>query len=349
MGRRRAFLSALAVLTAALILAGCANSFPSMVAPKLSLPPTSTSAVATDCLTADNVISACTRLGELSTLDPCGLLTLSEFPPDLDASPKPRESLDYCVFGITAGSDKDAEVELGTLDSVSDSVAQNPGRYDLAGEVLQPAGLELEKSSLQQGECDDALQFEGDLVNLEINVFTLSGGAGSQSLCDAANEVGEALAKVMGGKTQMQHFTVPKDSIAKLKACSLLDGSNIGGNAVEGQSDTPSGHSCQWTPDPTNYDLQIGIDLEIGSKLESAAAASTSQIHGLQTFTIKYSPSDFSRCEVDTDRAPWGSAGNGLVEIVSMWVDEPAGQADTACSLATQMANIVWPKLPAIS
>jgi hypothetical protein len=342
MGGKRAALSALGVLTAVSTLVGCANSVTNLVQPKPT-PPTSTQATTADCLTAANEISACTRLGDLTTLDPCSLITLSELPPDLNASPRPRESLDYCAFG----PEKDVKLQIGQLESVSDSAAQGPSRFDLGGQTLQPAGLELEQSNLHFGQCDDALQFEGDLVNLDIDVIAPE-GAGSQSLCDAATEVGKALATVMGGKTQMQHFTVPKNSIATLDACRLLDGVQIGSYTVGGQTSL-SGHSCLWTPDPANYDIEIGIDLEIGTKIDSAAADSTAQVRDLETYTLKYSPSDFSRCEVDTNRAPWGSGDNGLVEIASMWVSEPPGQVDTACSLATQMANVVWPKLPPIS
>lgn len=350
MGRKRSALSALGVLAVALTLVGCANSALSLVQPKPTAPSTSAapSAAAADCLTSPNLISACTRLGDLTTLDPCSLLTLSELPPDLNASPTPRNSLDYCTFDITAGPDKDVVLQLGELGSVSNSTGQGPSRFDAGGRALQPAGLDLQLSKLHDGQCDDALQFEGDLVDLDINVF-VTDGAGSQSLCDAAGEVGTALAKVLGGTTQMQHFPVSKNSIAKLKACTLLDGAQVGTYTVGGSADSPSGHGCVWTPDPTNYNIELGIGLEFGTRLDSQVADATSQIHGFPTYTIKGGTSDYSRCDVATNRAPWGSPGNGLVEIVSVWATGDPGQIDAACALATQMANIVWPKLPPIS
>lgn len=345
MGDKRAVLAALGVLTAVVTLVGCANPVTSLL-PKMPVAPTSTpDAAEADCLTAVNMISACTRLGDLTTLDPCSLVSLNELPPDLDASPKARESLDYCVFDVTAGPDKDAELQIGQPDSVSD---EGVGRYTAGSQDLSTPGLELQQGALLDGECDDALRFGGDLVDLEINVFVTE-GAGSQSLCDAANGVGNALATVIGGKTQMQHFTVPKNSIARLKACLLLDGTQIGTYPVGGTSDSPSGHSCQWTPDPTDDNVEIGVQLEVGPKLASGMADSTSKIQGLDTYLFKDSESGYSRCEVDTDRAPWGSAGNGLVETVALWAVEDAGKVDTACSLVNQMANIVWPKLPPIS
>ncbi|HEX4221042.1 MAG TPA: hypothetical protein VHZ97_01630 [Pseudonocardiaceae bacterium] len=337
--------AAAASVVALCALVGC-SSPAAKTAPKPSPTTTSSSSDdAADCLTGPGIMSACTRLGDLTTLDPCSLVTLGQLPPDLDASPKPRESLDYCAFDITAGPDKGAALNVGQLASTR----QGPNGYGAGAQELPVAGLNLEQGELGDGHCGDAVQFQGDLVDLQIDVYAPNGSAGSQSLCDAANEVGNALATVLGGKTQMQHFTVPKNSIAKLKACSLLEGTQVGGYAVGGSADSPSGHSCFWSPDMTNDNISLGVDLVIGPKLGSAMADSTSKIHGLDSYTFKDNESDYSRCEIDTDRAPWGSAGNGLVEIAEVSAVDDPGKADAACTLATQMANLAWPKLPAIS
>ncbi|HEY4021249.1 MAG TPA: hypothetical protein VGM75_21355 [Pseudonocardiaceae bacterium] len=342
MARKRAALSVVGVVVCALSLVGCANGGLSTLSKKATVTTSASASSATasnDCQTSPNLISACTRLGDLTTLDPCGLISLGELPPDLAASPGDRDSLDHCDFTIAAGSDKSVLLEIGQLEPA----VGNGVRFGAGSEELQPQGLSLEEGSLDRGECDDALQFGGDLVDLEINAFVLT-GAGSPALCAAVTEVGKALGNVLNGKAQMPHFTVPKNSIARLKACGLVNGAQIGSYTVDGQPDSASGHSCQWQPDSTNPAVEVGIILKIDRNLDTVGARS--QIDGLNSYTVKYSPTDFSRCEVDANRAPWGTAGNGLMEIASVWAMEPAGQVDTACSLATQLANVVWPKLP---
>lgn len=341
--RKHAALSASTILLCALALAGCAGASPMSAPPKKVVPPTTTPATPATCseLAEANLISACGRLGELSTFDPCSLITVGQLPPDLAASPADRNSLDFCSFNITAGADKHATVEVGQL-SKADS------DYDAGTQDLKPTGLELEKGTLANGECDDAVQFGGDLVYLEINAFVLDGD-GSQALCDAANEVGDAVGTVIAGKTQVQHFTVPANSIATLQACGLANGAQVDANTLDDQPDSPSGHSCRWVPDSSDLNLQVGLTLEIGSDIDAQAADAHTKIDGLESYTLKDSEAGYSRCEVDTNRIPWGGASGGLLEIASAWAEADAGQVDKACSLATQLAGVVWPKLPPLS
>jgi hypothetical protein len=334
-------------LLCAASLVGCGgsivNSLPKK--PARTATTTTTSATPTACETDGNLISACKRLGDFSTLDPCSLISVGQLPPDLIASPTSRDSLDDCAFRITAGADKSAQLEVGELATTGDPGAAH---YDGGAQALQPAGLSLEEGTLAQGQCDDAVYFSGDLVDLEINVFA-SNGSGDQALCDAANEVGKAVGTVLAGNVQMQHFTVPKNSLAYVKACGLLNGSQIAGNAMDTEPETPSGHSCFWLPDLNNLDVEYGVDLEIGDAVDSQAADSHTQVAGLDTYTLKYSDTSYSRCEVDTYRLPWGSGSSDLHEIASIWALDSPGKIDEACTAATQMAAIVWPKLPSMS
>ena len=338
--RKRAAFSAAALVLCALSLVGCGSFVRSL--PKVSLPPLTTAAPAALCAPSPGLVSACRRLGDLTTLDPCSLVSLGQLPADLAASPLPRESLDYCAFRITAGADKAAEVEVGQLEAADDAGAR---RYDAGSTQLQPAGLDLEQGSVSGGACYDAVQFQGDVVDLQINVFAMQ-GEGDQALCDAANEVGKAVGVVLNGKTQMQHFTVPRNSIAKLHACGLANDARIGSYTLDDQPETPSGHYCIWQPDTSDYTVEFGISLEIGSDALQQGADSHTKIHGLDTYTIKYDDTDDAQCEVDTYRIPWGTTGSGLHEIASIWTIEPAGQIDAACTAATQIATVVWPKLP---
>ncbi|HJP76044.1 MAG TPA: hypothetical protein VJ914_17375 [Pseudonocardiaceae bacterium] len=345
--RKRAALSACIALLCALSLAGCGKSAANLFTPKTSAASTSATAPAgaapTSCETSPGLISACVRLGDFATLDPCSLIGVGALPADLAASPADRNSLDDCEFSITAGTERDVVLEIGDLASGS-----SDGLYSGGEQQLGPGGLDLEEGTLSQGECDDALDFAGDQIKLKIAVFALSGN-GSQALCDAANEVGKALGDVMNSKTQFQHFTVPGKTIATMKACALVGDAHIGNYQLSDETEHPSGHSCEWTPDPGSAQVELGIDLAIGTKLDAQTADSHSRIDGIQTYTLKAPLSDYARCEVDTYRAPWGNPGAGLFELPSVWVIEPPGQIETACSLATQLATVVWPKLPPIS
>ena len=344
MERNRSAVWAIGVLVAAVVIAGCANPALNALPNKPAV--AATTPAAPPCQTTAGVISACVRLGDLTTLDPCSLITAGQLPPDLAAKPSDRDSLDHCDFTITAGSEKNVTLEIGQLES--EGVTPGPVRFRAGAQQLQPEGLELQQGTLYQGECDDAVEFTGDQVDLDISVFVLDGSAGSQSLCDAANEVGTALGAVIASNAPVRHFTVPKDSIARIRSCDLINGTQVGSDTLDGQVGGPSEHYCQWTPDGGSGN-EYGVDLEIGTKLDASDTDGQVQIHGLPTVVLKSSESSYSRCELDTYRAPWGGGAGGLVEIASVWASLGAGQTDEACSQATQMANAAWPKLPSIS
>lgn len=121
--RKRAALSACLVLLCALSLAGCANSIVNLLPRNTAQQPGSSVAPRPAALGScaagttlnHGLIAACQRLGDLTTLDPCSLISVSELPPDLAAVPDGRDSLDSCDFTITAGPDKDVMLEVGAL------------------------------------------------------------------------------------------------------------------------------------------------------------------------------------------------------------------------------------------
>ena len=334
------------VLVAVVSLAGCASPVLNTLPKKSSASSAVTTTSAASACTPDgSFISACVRLGDLTTLDPCSLITAGQLPPDLAAKPSDRDSLDHCDFTITAGSEKNVTLEIGQLESADGS---SEGGYTAGSQQLQATGLDLRKGALNNGECDDAVEFLGDDVDLDVVSFVFN-GAGSQSMCDAVNEVGTALGAVIASKAPVQHFTVPKNSIARVQSCELINGTQIGANTLDAQVDSPSDHSCEWTEADGDSVDQYGIELEIGTKLDPSDTDGQVQVHGLQTIVSKNSDSSSSRCELDTYRAPWGGGAGGLVETAAVWAFLGPGQTDAACSQATQLANVAWPKLPPIS
>ncbi|HEX4221041.1 MAG TPA: hypothetical protein VHZ97_01625 [Pseudonocardiaceae bacterium] len=334
----RKYAAAVASVVALCALVGC-SSPTAKVAPKPSPTTTaSSSSDAAECWTADHLISACGRLGDLTTLDPCGLITVAALPADLKAAPTDRDSFDYCDFAITVGTDKDATLRIGELD-VADVADISGGE-----EQLQPEGLDLAEGTLSNGECDDAVRFGGDEVAMDVDVF-VSQGEGSQALCDAANEAGKAVGDVINSTVKFQHFIVPKNSLLGVKACEMLNGSKIGSDTLDSEADPSSGHFCQWRTDGTTGQYYT-LRMTLAAKADGAAANGQTTIQGLSTFIFKSDDSG-SQCELDTYRAPW--AGSNLFETASVSVQRPPDEVDTACALATQMANLAWPQLPPIS
>lgn len=340
MRRRIGRAAAVALLCAS--TAGCSITIVSTL-PKMTAAPATTVA-ATVCPTDTNLVSACGRFGDLTTLDPCSVISLGQLPADLAASPMPRDSLDTCDFLIAAGSVKGAVLDVGRL-GASDTVAY----YGDNSELLQPAGLNLLEGKPYGGDCTDELDFGGDMVGMTIDV-SADPKADGQPLCDAATEVGKALATVVGGKTQAQHFTVPRNSIAALAACGLVpEGTAVGSDKLATLPETPSHHYCVWQPDPSVQTTAFGINLEIGPKVDDANANGHTMIDGLDTQTFTSDLGDYVRCDTDVYRAPWGNARSGLVEIASTWAAQPPGQTEAACTMARQLAAVVWPKLPPIA
>jgi hypothetical protein len=290
------------------------------------------------------MVTAAARLGNLPTLDPCSLVDRAALPADLKATLRPRDSLDSCEFAITAGG------QNATL-SVGDLAVNWP--VSAGNDQSLSRGLDLYAGDLLSGSCDSALEL-GDSVYV-ISTASVASGPGSDALCQAAKAAGTDVANVLLGNAAMHHFSVPSNSLVGVNACDLLDGQSVQGFTLPQPplGAPPSGHSCDWTPqdaDPTAAALP-GYELKflVGAPTSANLTGTDITIAGRQT--VRFAAQNVggnSACQLSLFGRPFDQA-NDLVEMAQISVVEPSGQADTACSLATTMAQLAWPKLPPIT
>lgn len=330
------------VLVAALGAVGCSTTA-ALPGPKPTTTITPAAATASPG-DVEGMVTAASRLGDLQTLDPCSLVDQAALPADLKATPAPRDSLDSCEFAIKAGG-SNAQLSIGQLAvnwPVTAGTDQSLSR-----------GLDLYADGLQPGMCDSALEL-GDSVYV-ISRATVASGDGSAALCDAAKAAGTDVANVLLGNAPLHHFSVPSDSLAMLNACDMLDGQRVQGFTLPQPllGEPPAGHTCDWTPLDANpngaslpdYELQFLV----GPPPTTNQGGTSTTIGGKQT--VKVSAQDAggkSLCALSLVGRPFDQASN-LMELAQVSVAEPSGQADTACSLATSMAQLAWPKLPPLS
>ncbi len=333
---------AMVVLVAALSAVGCATAMPIPRPSITTITPAAAEASSQDV--DEGMITSANRLGDLPTLDPCSLVDRAALPASLKAKQTPRDSLESCRFIIDAGG-ATATLDVGEL-AVNSQV-------DASNSQSLARGLDLYEGSLGDGSCESDLEL-GDSVYV-VSTASVASGAGSDALCDAVKAAGTDVANVLLGNAPLTHFSVPGNSLVKVNACDLLDGQSVQGFTLPQPmlGDPPSGHSCDWSPqdvDPNGAELP-GYVLEflVGAPTPGNLAGTVTTIAGRQTIQLaEQNFSGRSLCQLSLFGRPFDRV-HQLLEMVRISVVEPSGQAATACSLATTMAQLAWPKLPPVT
>ena len=291
-------------------------------------------------------ITAKSRLGDLSTFNPCSLLDLSTLPAGLNAAPlfqQEQGSVDACDFTITAGR-KGALLVIGrlvrTLPSTVTGPAEPLGR-----------GLAVRGGTLVDNDCEAAVEL-GDgtylisEVDLNLNA-TARPGTGLEPACQAAHEGAVDVADVLPSSAPIRHRGAPENLLTGVNPCDLVQGQQVDGFTLEHGADQPGG-SCTWYP---TYEKQPVYRLAFTTAIPPSGPQVV--IAGRSTFRFGQQakpvmpavPSDGTEsiCQTETVEGP--STGN-LVEIAEVTVTDQAGQQDHDCLLATDLAKVAWAELP---
>lgn len=325
----------LAASLACLAIAGCTSSDKAGAAG-----PTTTSSTAVPT-TVDprGVITVASRFGEVATLDPCGLVDQGTLPAELHALPGTPVSLDSCDFVVSVGH-RPANLVVGQLAS---TVPAGPGQS-------LGRGLVLHDGTRTGDACTSGVEL-GDGSYLQVVAKLMATGVtttnpnGLDSPCQAAHDGAVGVGTVLLSATPMRHQTVSASSLDKLKACAVLNGRTVEGVTIPVQQDEPAGHSCVWSAGSSpSYQL----DFTVGPTSSQSADAVVTVAGRPSGRTAAAASGDRYQCQIETDQGPFGPPAGKRVELARITVTGPAGQPERACQLATDLANLVWPKLPPV-
>lgn len=335
----------LAVAIAALTIAGCSSSDSSGASTSSSKPaPTTTTTAPVDM---HGTITAKSRLGDVSTLNPCGLLDLSKLPAGLSAAPaSPQDqnpSLDACNYTMVA-SRRGALLVVGRPTSTLPSTITGPA------EPLD-RGLALRGGTLVDNDCEAAVEL-GDgtylISEADLDLGTVAHpGTGLEPLCQAAHDGAADIANVLLSNVPMRHRGTPVKSLTGLNPCDMVAGQQVDGLTLEARADESAGE-CIW---PGGYRQQPILRLQFTTVIPPSGPQVI--IAGRPTYQFGQDskpvnptvPADGNEsiCQAETVQGP--GTGN-LVEIAEVTVTDQPGQQDHTCLLATDLAKLAWAKLP---
>jgi hypothetical protein len=277
-------------------------------------------------------LSAAGALGDLTTVDYCGLLDLARVGQAgaVDIGPA-TPSWNYCRAGAKIGGRK-VTILVGFLVSVSgDARFPDPARKLDRGLVAE------ERFGSTEGRCARYLTF-ADGASLEADVTDEAAETSDLSMdapmCAVAGAVLDGMVADVLART-VRHFTFAPGSLGTVDACSLVSDAAVAaqlGGPVD-REPIPTKHRCVWNAGANWAD----IEFEVGA----APVTTTDTIGGHRSLVAAKTPG----CGATTTVAPSSSAP-GSSEIAVVLVYTPGHDKDP-CAIATALAGMAWPKLPA--
>jgi hypothetical protein len=286
-------------------------------------------------------LTAQQSLGDLATVDLCGIADPTKLPAALDArlesyQPDGAQTMDICSLSLTSGGSQ-LDIDVGPLDRADTT------RLDLAT-LADGLGVATEPGS--STECDGYVVF-ADQVTLDLAVYGEDDTA-SADLCPVVGQMSRALAdRISSGP--VRHWQPGPRSLTKVDACSVVTTAEADALklVVSPVSDlSQSVHSCGWD----GGTIDVDVDFELGHPPSADATGSVQeQVSGRSTVEYPGDPST-PLCTVETGGAALAGAEAGQVEIaaVTAFPDDSDSTADPqqTCALANAVAKLAWPKLP---
>lgn len=281
-------------------------------------------------------------LGDLRTLDPCGLPAPGTFAAHGTAHQLARESFDECRFAVTVGSEN-VVVDLGMLRPAAAlseggrTVATLPGRSRV---VRTSADGDLP--------CESHLLLADDIaVSVVADVQLARSELDTGTVCGIARAAAEGIHRTVSAG-QVRHWDPPGDSLARLSACALLADRDVAGRMGAATAEVtlfPAEHQCTWSVaggEGTNAQL----DLVVRKPLDSSAG-SIERIGGRRTLVELTETQTVRVCTLSTEHAPFAQAVEDEREFAVVRVLFTADAGKDPCAAGRELATVAWPKLPA--
>jgi len=286
-------------------------------------------------------LTAKQALGDLATVDLCGIADPTKLPPALGATldsyqPDGAQEMNICSLSFDSGGNR-LDIDVGPLDRADTSA------LDV---TTLPGGLSFATDPDTSTECDGYVVF-ADRVTLDLAVYSANDSA-SADLCQAMGQMGKALAAQISAGA-VRHWQPGPRSLARIDACSVITTTEADSLklVVSPVTELPgSAHSCGWRGGA----IDVDVDFELGDPVSSADPGSDAeQVSGRST--IKYAgDSSAPLCTVETIGGALAGAEAGKVEIAAVTAYPDDGTSSVSptrtCDLATAVAKLAWPKLP---
>ncbi|WP_436494790.1 DUF3558 family protein [Actinokineospora sp. HUAS TT18] len=269
-------------------------------------------------------------LGDLATVDVCGLLDVAVLPASVRHQSEMVVSFDHCVlFAEHEGREIQVHAEL----SGPGAPEARPDRVDWLPDPLR-AHLNWQTD---EG-CNSTLVTKGAQAELTFSVRTETDPKRS-ALCDIATAMLKgAAAKMADGR--VGHITDPPDSFRTVDPCGLLTSEQVDqampmtyDQAVESKA---TKHHCGWG----KGDLALTTDIT-GWPLDPARYQPET-IAGRDSFLSTVKSGELVECTIVT---PHVDAAAGRRETARLTVRTPQSRPDP-CVPARTLAAIAWAKLP---
>ncbi|MBW4721974.1 DUF3558 family protein [Saccharothrix obliqua] len=285
--------------------------------------------------------TAAALLGDLPTLDPCGLVDPADVARFGAAEAGPVESLDHCAVKLTTPGGALLDVSAGLLDEVATEGELNAEVRTYSG------GLRIAVEKGDTARCARRLVFS-DLITLTVSVDNFSGGAVTAAgMCDVADVATEAVARRVLAK-EVRHRAFQPKSLGRIDPCTAVTPSSVArvpGLATAKVRRYPAAHQCRWSPDGTAAPPRMRVTFSAGVPSQPDGKNVTAEdVAGRPATVSRSGGGSVVLCGVETAHIPF-EGGVRELAIVTVTLP-PGGQVDAACEAAKAIAGDVWSKLP---
>ncbi|HEU5470051.1 MAG TPA: hypothetical protein VFV67_05310 [Actinophytocola sp.] len=335
-GGLRRLTGALAVL---LLVSGCATAISGSPRPAPDAGKTGRSTPASARPATD---TAAGLLGELTTIDPCSLTDTKDLSSFGTVEVGEPDSLDDCLIEIKTSAPVPVALYVGGLDRSESWPEINVKRgRDLAN------GLKVVEYDTDDTYCNHLVVFP-DGITLSVNASIYEGT--ERRLCDiVTSAVDTAVEAIKDG--DVRHRDYARNSLGRIDPCELVPDAAVAAVPGLGTSvrpkDYPAEHGCAWTAADNSVRLRVMFIAGQPPK-PTGEGAGESQVAG-RASVLSPTPEAgaYVFCGQQTGHIAFRAEGqSGLVEIAAVFVRMKEGQIDAACKAATDVATLVWPKLP---
>ncbi|SDK65246.1 hypothetical protein SAMN04487820_110195 [Actinopolyspora mzabensis] len=280
-------------------------------------------------------------LGDLSTLDPCGLLRTRRLERFGKVTRADTVSLDYCLFHLRPDSGGLLQLAVGRLHDV------NAAELTSGNPVRHVGGLRVVDEPPVPEHCGRRILFS-DGIAMSVDVDLLSGEP-EVGLCTVAGSGAEAAAETVlaGG---VEHRDYPPNSLARTDSCGLLPTEivhRVAGLRRAERQTSPAGHRCRWGGESIRVP-SVELTLTAGEPPRRRdATAVVERTAGRRTVVdIIGEDPRVGLCAAETGHIPFGDPAAGEIEVAMLVVFLPEADGVRACEYARGLAERVWPALP---
>lgn len=296
-------------------------------------------------------LPASTAFGDFPTVDPCTYTEVAAFH---DQSAHVMEvTLDSCEYRLDI-KDAPVKVVVGPLRYTEDFLGEHPEERSLGRGVklLRSPKAEFGTAMLLGQDalprCVKHVTFpDGVAVSLVAVTLSTKGGPGEEELCELMTSAARGV-YAAAVKGTVQHWEPPKDSAARLAACSLLSADEIAdalGVPEVDEVNSPSELRCDWG---ISSNSTPSVSLDLMSYVKVLDQNKKIKIAGRASRQVSASFHDVGFCAVAVKLRPLALEVDGAKrdEMARLVVRVPPSVKKKPCAVGEKLAARAWRGLP---